>query len=79
MLEYHPSAPSLRPAFARAAGLGRSVLVKKALASGRLAPAEAIPFALAAPAVTCVVVGSLRAAHLSECIALAQRKAGPVA
>jgi aryl-alcohol dehydrogenase-like predicted oxidoreductase len=79
MLEYHPSAPSLRPAFARAAGLGRSVLVKKALASGRLAPAEAIPFALAAPAVTCVVVGSLRASHLSECIALAQGKAGPVA
>ena len=78
MLEYHPSDPSRFPAFAGAASLGRSVLVKKALASGRLAPAEAIPFALAAPAVTCVVVGSLRAEHLSECLLRAHRKAGPV-
>lgn len=79
MLEYHPLDPSLRPAFERAATLGRSVLVKKALASGRLRPSEAIPFALSAPAVTCVVVGSLRQAHLAECVALAQGKAGPVA
>lgn len=78
MLEYHPLDPSLRPAFDRAAELGRSVLVKKALASGRLRPSEAIPFALAAPAVTCVVVGSLRAGHLAECIALARKNAGPV-
>jgi aryl-alcohol dehydrogenase-like predicted oxidoreductase len=78
MLEYHPLDPGLRPAFERAAELGRSVLVKKALASGRLPASESIPFALAAPAVTSVVVGSLRADHLAECVSLAHGKAGPV-
>lgn len=78
MLEYHPLDASLRPAFERAADLNRSVLVKKALASGRLPPAEAIPFAWSAPAVTCVVVGSLRLKHLAECVALATTKTGPV-
>ena len=77
MLEYHPLDTSLAPAFRRAEELGRTVLVKKALASGRLPPAEAIPFALAAPAVTCVTVGSLRLGHLLECVSLAQGKSGP--
>ena len=77
MLEFHPLDPSLRPAFERASELGRTTLVKKALASGRLPPAEAIPFALAAPAVTCVTVGSLRLGHLLECVSLAQGKSGP--
>lgn len=77
MLEFHPLDPSLRPAFERAATLGRTTLVKKALASGRLPARDAIPFALSAPSVTCVVVGSLRLDHLAECIRIAQETAGP--
>jgi aryl-alcohol dehydrogenase-like predicted oxidoreductase len=77
MLEFHRLDPSLLPAFERAAELGRATLVKKALASGRLAPREAIPFAMSAPSVTCVVVGSLRLDHLAECVRIAQETAGP--
>lgn len=68
MIEYHPLDTSQRPALERAAERGVGVLIKKGLASGRVPANEAIPFALAAPAVASVVVGSLSLAHLDECV-----------
>ncbi|MGQ0627577.1 MAG: aldo/keto reductase [Phycisphaerales bacterium] len=58
---------------ARLAGeCGAGVLVKKALGGGRRDPAAAIPFALAAPGVTSVVVGTTNVANLRACVASAQ-------
>lgn len=66
MLEYHPRDTSMAPVMDRCAMQDVAVLVKKPLASGAIAPAEAIPFVLAHPAVTAAVVGSLRAGNLRE-------------
>ncbi|MBL9118400.1 MAG: aldo/keto reductase [Phycisphaerae bacterium] len=71
MVEYHPLDVSQRPALEEAAARGVGVLVKKPLAAGRLAPADAIPFALAAPAVASAVIGSLSAANIAECVRVA--------
>lgn len=73
MVEYHPLDGSQRPALEEAADRGVGVVVKKALASGRVPPSEAVPFALAAPAVASVVIGSLRIDHLASCAELAGR------
>jgi len=77
MLEYHPLDASMRPALERAAACGATVLVKKPLASGRIGPERALPYLLAAPAVTAAVVGSLRIDHLAECVAIAARSDHP--
>lgn len=66
MLEYHPRDTSMAAVMDRCASQDVAVLVKKPLASGTIAPAEAIPFVLAHPAVTAAVVGSLRVGHLRE-------------
>jgi aryl-alcohol dehydrogenase-like predicted oxidoreductase len=71
MVEYHPRNTSMSPVMDRCLAAGVSVLVKKPLASGAIAPAEAIPFVLAHPAVTAAVVGSLRIDHLREIARLA--------
>jgi aryl-alcohol dehydrogenase-like predicted oxidoreductase len=69
MVEYHPLDTSHRPTLEQAAAAGVGVLIKKALASGRIPAAEAIPFVLAAPAVTSVVIGSLNADNIATAIA----------
>jgi aryl-alcohol dehydrogenase-like predicted oxidoreductase len=75
MVEYHPLDASQRPVLEQAAERGVGVLIKKAMASGRIPANEAMPFALAAPAVTSVVVGSLRAENLAACVAAAEAAA----
>ena len=72
MVELHPRETSMLPAVQRAGSEGRAVFVKKPLASGHLAPAEAIPWILRHPEVTCVVVGGLNAERLRATAALAQ-------
>lgn len=66
MLEYHPRDASMSAVMDRCLSNEVAVLVKKPLASGAVAPSEAIPFVLAHPAVTAAVVGSLRIEHLRE-------------
>lgn len=73
MVEYNPLVPAQRPVLDAAGELGKAVFVKKPLASGAVPPAEAIPFALAHPAVTCILVGGLRADHLDEVCRIAVR------
>ena len=71
MLEYHPRDTSMSAVLDRCLSQQVAVLVKKPLASGAIAPSEAIPFALAHPAVTSAVVGSLRAEHLRDIVRIA--------
>ena len=71
MVEYHPRNTSMSAVMDRCASQHVAVLVKKPLASGAIAPAEAIPFVLAHPAVTAAVVGSLRIGHLREIVRIA--------
>lgn len=66
MLEYHPRDTSMSAVLDRCVPAGVAVLVKKPLASGAIAPEDAIPFVLAHPAVTAAVVGSLRIEHLQQ-------------
>lgn len=71
MIEYHTldrSHGSILDA-AHAAGVG--VVVKKGLASGRLAPAEAIPFVLECPSVASLVIGGLEIDHVRQNVAIA--------
>ena len=75
MLEFHPRDAGMLPAIERAGREGRAVFVKKPLASGHLAPSEAIPWILRHAAVTCVVVGGLNAERLRATAALASRPA----
>ena len=49
---------------AAAGAAGKAVFVKKPLASGHLPPHEAIPWILANPNVTCIVLGGLNAERL---------------
>jgi len=71
MLEYHPQNTAMEPVIAEAAAAGIAVFVKKPLASGRIAPAAAIPFLLKNPGVSTIVVGGLNIDHLRQNIALA--------
>jgi aryl-alcohol dehydrogenase-like predicted oxidoreductase len=73
MVELHPLDTSHAEVVDRAGTAGVGVLVKKPLASGRIPPAEALPFILAKRAVAACVVGSLSAHHLAECLSIAQR------
>ncbi len=71
MLEYHPSERTFEPVIAEAAGAGVGVVVKKALASGRLPARDALRFVLSNAGVSSAVVGSLSLDHLRENIAAA--------
>jgi len=71
MVEFNPHATEQGPVLERAASLGKAVIVKKPLAQGRCSAAEAIPFILARPEVTSVVVGTLELDHLAEACRLA--------
>jgi aryl-alcohol dehydrogenase-like predicted oxidoreductase len=66
MVEYHLDDRSHEAVMATAASRGLGVVVKKALASGRLPAREAVAFVLQNSAVDCAVVGGLNLAHLSE-------------
>lgn len=66
MVEYHLDDRSHENVIATAASRGLAVIVKKALASGRLPPRKALAFVLQNPAVDCTVVGGLNLKHLSE-------------
>lgn len=71
MVEYHPQDLSHADVIAEAAARGVGVLVKKGLASGRLPPAEAIPFILQTRGVSDLVVGGLSIDHIQENIRIA--------
>jgi aryl-alcohol dehydrogenase-like predicted oxidoreductase len=71
MVEYHAEDRSHEPVIAEAGAADVGVIVKKGLASGRLAPDVAIPFILENPHVASIVVGGLDLAHLRQNVALA--------
>lgn len=76
MVEYHPHDTRFEPVIAEAAAAGAAVFIKKPLASGRIAPGEAIPFLLKNPGVSTIVVGALDPEHLRQNIALAGGQCG---
>ncbi|HVW01149.1 MAG TPA: aldo/keto reductase [Planctomycetaceae bacterium] len=70
MVEYHLDDTSHADVIAEAHRRGIGVMVKKGLASGRLPPQQAIPFVLAQPGVSNLVVGGLSLEHMrsnTEC------------
>jgi aryl-alcohol dehydrogenase-like predicted oxidoreductase len=71
-VEYHPEDRSHEEVIALAGRKGVAVIVKKPLASGRLAAGAALPFILACPEVCSVLAGSLDIAHVREDLRLAQ-------
>jgi aryl-alcohol dehydrogenase-like predicted oxidoreductase len=71
MVEYHIDDTSHAEVIGAAAARGVGVIVKKGLASGRLAPAEAIDFVLRNAGVASLVVGGLNLDHIRaniECV-----------
>ena len=76
MLEYHPNDRSLEPVIAQAAAKDKIVIVKKGLASGRIAGEQAIRFVLGNPGVTSLVIGSLNLQHMAENVRTAQAVRG---
>ena len=72
MLEYHCDDRTLDPVIREAAERNKIVIVKKGLASGRIAGEQAIRFALANPGVTSLVIGSLNLQHMAENVRIAQ-------
>lgn len=73
MVEYHLEDRSHESVMSAAADRGVAVVVKKALASGRLPAQQALGFVLANPAVACAVVGGLNLEHLRENVQTAQQ------
>ncbi len=71
MVEYHLEDRSHERLIAEAAEQGVGIVVKKGLSSGHLPPQEAIPFVLANPHVSSLVVGGLSLAHFRENVKLA--------
>jgi aryl-alcohol dehydrogenase-like predicted oxidoreductase len=71
MVEYHLHDQSHAGVIAAAAERGVGVIVKKGLASGQLAPDQAIQFALGNPGVAGMVVGGLNIDHMRMNIAIA--------
>jgi aryl-alcohol dehydrogenase-like predicted oxidoreductase len=76
MIEYHPDDTSHAAVLPAAAAKNVGIVVKKGLASGRHAPAEAIPFVLNNPAVTSLIIGGLNLDHMRENIEIARRCGG---
>ena len=74
MVEYHPDDVSHEGVMAAARDADVAVIVKKGLASGRLRPADAIPFILANDAVDVLVIGGLSLEHLRENVAIAEKR-----
>lgn len=76
MLEYHPGDVFFESTIRDAASLGKTVLVKKGLSSGRLEAESAIPFVLQNPGVASLVVGSLSLHHMEENLRAAREVEG---
>lgn len=73
MVAYSAADESQRPVLDRAFELGKGVLVKKGLASGHAKdPAAALQFALAGPAVSSAVIGTINPAHLDANVSAAK-------
>lgn len=66
MVEYHLADRSQEEVIAAAHSAGIGVIVKKALASGKLPASEGLRFVLANPGVSTVVVGTLNAHHMQQ-------------
>lgn len=64
MVEYHLNDRSHQSVIAAAAARNVGVVIKKPLASGRLAPDQALPFLLGNPGITSLVIGTLNLHHL---------------
>lgn len=71
MVEYHPLDERQSTVIEAASGEDVGIVIKKGLASGRLAPEVAIPHCLAPDGVASMVVGSLTASHLEDDLAIA--------
>jgi aryl-alcohol dehydrogenase-like predicted oxidoreductase len=82
MIEYSFAAPSMAASIDAAGSAGVGVFLKKVLGSGRvgegyaMTPAEALRFVFDRPAVTSVLIGTLRRAHLLENASLANAVIG---
>jgi aryl-alcohol dehydrogenase-like predicted oxidoreductase len=63
MVEFHVQETSHRAVIEEARQRNIAVFVKKGLGSGRILPAEAIPFALSEPGVTSLIAGGLNFDH----------------
>jgi aryl-alcohol dehydrogenase-like predicted oxidoreductase len=74
MVEYHLNDASHDQVMKDANERGVGVIVKKGLASGRLPPEQAIPFVLAHPAVTSMVIGGLNLQHIESNLRYAEQK-----
>jgi aryl-alcohol dehydrogenase-like predicted oxidoreductase len=73
MVEYHLEDRSHERVITDAAEGGVGIVVKKGLSSGHLSPGEAIPFVLANPHVSSLIVGGLSLFHFRENVELAGR------
>jgi aryl-alcohol dehydrogenase-like predicted oxidoreductase len=71
MVEYHPLDERQSPVIEAASTEDVGIVIKKGLASGRLAPEDAIPRCLAPSGVSSMIIGSLAAAHLEHDLAIA--------
>jgi aryl-alcohol dehydrogenase-like predicted oxidoreductase len=71
MVEYHLDDQSHAGLIAEAAELGKGIVVKKGLASGRLAPDESLRFLLGNAGISSVVIGGLNAGHIAANVRLA--------
>jgi aryl-alcohol dehydrogenase-like predicted oxidoreductase len=71
MVEYHLEDRSHEGLIVEAADRGIGIVVKKGLASGHLAPRDAIAFVLANPHVSTLIVGGLSLAHFRENVQVA--------
>ncbi|HKA91985.1 MAG TPA: aldo/keto reductase [Haliangiales bacterium] len=71
MVEYHLNDRSHAEVIAEAGRRGVGVVVKKGLDSGRLPPADAIPFVLGTEGVSSLVIGGLSLAHVRDNLAYA--------
>ena len=76
MVEYNREDPSAEPVMAEAAEKDIAVMVKKGLASGKLAAGSAVSFVLSNLSVTSLVIGGLNLDHIHENLALAGRLRG---
>jgi len=71
MVEYNDRDRTHAGVIAEAAARGVGIVVKKGLASGRLAPEQAIRFVLGTAGVSSLVVGSLSLDHIRDNVAMA--------
>ncbi len=76
MVEYHIDDTSHAEVISAAAERGIGVVVKKGLASGKLAPADAIDFVLRNAGIASLVIGGLNVDHIRANIALGSRSPG---